>query len=88
LTYSVIGVLGYMMFAKPRIVSVTDRAVVVMATSTGGGKPTKAITRLPRETRLGDVKGLWGKLRLGNEMMYVHRKFHTDVKAAYSALSA
>jgi hypothetical protein len=37
---------------------------------------------LPRQTPLGPVSGLWGKVQLGPEQVWVHKRFHKDVAAA------
>jgi hypothetical protein len=80
------GLLGQFM-VKRRIIAVTDQAVVVFGATFNGTTPTEMIRRLPRQTRLGPVKGIWSTINIGAEKTWVHRKFHKDVKAADAALS-
>ena len=83
---SALGLVGALGLVKRRIVAVTDRDVVVLQANVNGTKPTKVLTRLPRHTRIGPVKGVWATTRLGDEKLYVHWKFHKDVRAADGAL--
>ncbi len=77
-----LGLLGRALLAKPRIIAVTNRAIVVIEANFNGTKPTKVLARLPRSTRLGEVSGLWSAINIGGEKLYVHKRFHTDVEAA------
>jgi hypothetical protein len=71
------------------IVVVTDRAVVVLrAGKLRPSVPKAPLQRLPRSTRLGPVSGLWGKVQLGGERYWVHKRFHKDVEAADADLAA
>ena len=40
------------------------------------------IARLPRQTVIGPARGLWAKLRLGDEKLYAHRRYHQDIRRA------
>ncbi|MFI6761832.1 hypothetical protein ACIBF5_22095 [Micromonospora sp. NPDC050417] len=83
------GILGALTLAKRRIVAVTGDAVVVMeAGGVNGTTPTKVLARLPRHTRLGPVRGVWAKTRIGEEKLYVHLRFHKQVRAADAALAS
>lgn len=65
---------------RNRIVAVTDRAVVVIASSRLlSSKPVGVKARLPRSTPLGTPKGIWARLELDGERMYVHKRFHKDM---------
>ncbi|RKR92368.1 hypothetical protein BDK92_6806 [Micromonospora pisi] len=81
------GVLIALALVRFRIVAVTGDAVVVME---AGGltytTPTKVLARLPRDTRIGPVRGIWAKTRIGEEKLYVHWRFHKQVRAADAAL--
>jgi hypothetical protein len=79
------GLLGWILFAKPRVVAVTDQAVVVFKANVNGTSPKHILARLPRGSVHGQASGLWAKLRVGDERMYVHRRFHKDVNAASAA---
>jgi hypothetical protein len=75
------GLVGRAILAKPRIVCGTDRAIVVLEANLNGTSPTKVLSRLPRETRIGPVKGLWSPITLAGERLYVGKRFHKDVDA-------
>lgn len=77
------GLMGaglYYIFAKPRIVVVTDRGIVLLKASKLSNRPKAFEARGP-QVQLGPVKGLWAPIHLGDKM-YVHRRFHSDVNAA------
>jgi hypothetical protein len=76
------GLLGWILFAKPRIVAVTDQAVVVYKANFNGTSPKEELARLPRDSVVGQAKGLWAKLQVGDAPMYVHKRFHKEVNAA------
>ncbi|WP_018499977.1 hypothetical protein [Parafrankia discariae] len=73
-----------------RIVVVTDQSVLVLragklvATKPKGDAP---LARLPRETVLGPVSGLWGTTEATGEKLRVHKRFHKDIAAADAAIS-
>jgi hypothetical protein len=73
---------------KYRIVAVTDRAIVVLNSRKLKITPTAVISRLPRQTRIGPVSGLWATTHFTGEKMYVHKRFHKDVEAADAVLGA
>jgi hypothetical protein len=81
------GGLLMLLFAKPRVVVVTDRAVVLFRQSKLTATPTELLARLPRTTQIGPVKGLWAKTVLSGEQIYIHRRFHGDVKRADAELA-
>jgi hypothetical protein len=79
------GFLGPLLMAllmKHRVVAVTDRRIVVFRAGAWTGTTVKEqLAQLPRSTRLGPVKGaLWGKTEINGERVYVHRRFHGDVR--------
>jgi hypothetical protein len=71
---------------KPRVVAVTDRAIVVMRANFNSTSPKTVLARLPRDSRIGPVKGMWAKIKLGGEKLYVGRGWHKDVRAADALL--
>jgi len=83
---------GYLLFfwlAKYVIVGVTDRRILLFkASPLATTKPKELLGTFGRETRLGPVSGLWGKIELGGKRYYVHRRFHKDVEAADAATAA
>jgi hypothetical protein len=82
-----IGPIIVMLISKIRVIAVTDRAVVVFNSSKLTPKPTGVVQRLPRQTRLGPIEGkIWGKITIGGERTWVHKRFHKDVQAADAAL--
>ena len=54
-----------------RLILVTDRAVVLLAGSRFTFKPTALLDRLPVDTPLGPLQGLWLQLQLGEHKLYV-----------------
>ena len=82
-----IGPIIVMFLSKMRVIAVTDRAVLVLNSSKMTPKPTALLQRLPRQTRLGPIEGkLWGKITVGGERTWVHKRFRKDVQAADAAL--
>ena len=83
---------GYLLafvLSKYVIVAVTDRRIALFkASALATTKPKELLGSFPRETRLGPVSGLWGKIELGGTRYYVHRRFHKDVEAADAAAAA
>jgi hypothetical protein len=74
------------LFSKFRIVAVTANSIVVFEASKWSTTPKQILAVLPRQIRLGPVKGLWGAIHLNGERMWVHKRFHKDVDAADSEL--
>jgi hypothetical protein len=64
-----------------RLILVTDRAVVLLAGSRFTFKPTALIDRLPIDTPLGPLKGLWLELLLGPHKLYVSARSIRTVSA-------
>ncbi len=80
--------LTYLVFFWIRyaVVAVTDRRILVYkAGAFSTTKPKTLLGTFPRETRLGPLSGLWGKVELGGTRYYVHRRFHKDVVSADAA---
>jgi hypothetical protein len=79
------GLLSYLiLFAvRRRIIVATDRSVLVLKAGSFAGTTAKEVLqRLPRTTQIGPVSGLWAKVHLGGEKMYIHKRFHQDVARA------
>lgn len=78
-----IGAVIYMFIAKYKVVAVTDRAIVMLkAGAFSPSKPKEVLARLPR-TRIGKPEAkVWGKIELGGERHWVHRRFFGDIEAA------
>lgn len=84
------GALIYMFIAKYRIIVVTDRQILVLTSGAfSPSKPKEVSQRLPRNTKLGPFTAkVWGKVEIGGERHWVHRRFRADVEAADTALPA
>ena len=81
------GVLGVVLIStvfQPRIVAVTNTAIVIFkADKLTGTRPKAVIQRLLRDTPLPPLRGsIWGKTELDGATMYVHRRFFKDYEAA------
>jgi hypothetical protein len=85
---ALLAVIGQATLIKRRIIAVTDQSVVVLEANFNGTKPKSVVARLPRNTTIGPVKGIWSPVRFFDEKLYIHKKFHKDVRAADSALTA
>ena len=80
------GYLIFMWLAKYVIIAVTDKRIVVFkASPLATTKPKEVLATFPRDTRLGSVSGIWGKIELGGTKYYVHKRFHKEVEAANAA---
>jgi len=64
-----------------RLILVTDRAVVLLAGSRFSFRPTALLDRLPVDTPLGPLKGLWLELQLGTHKLYVSARSIRTVSA-------
>lgn len=72
-----------------RVVVVTDRRILVCRSGRFRLTPVNDVLReLPRGTQIGPPHGLWYRCDRLGERMYIHKRFHKDVVAADSALSA
>ncbi len=77
------------LLSRPKILVVTDQRIMVLrAGKLMGTTPKEFLHDLPRSTQLGPPKGLWHKITLGGELVYVHRRFHGDIRAADEAAPA
>ncbi len=81
------GMLGVLLFTKPKIVAVTDRGIVLLAASRWSPSKPVAVEARGPHVYLGPVKGVYAQIHLG-ERLYVHRRFHQDVRDADAALGA
>lgn len=83
---------GYLLafwLAKYVVVVVTDRRIAVFkAGPLATSKAKELLGSFPRETRLGPVSGLWGKIEIGGTRYWVHRRFHADVQAVNAPAGA
>lgn len=70
--------------AKYRVIAVTDKQVHVFKQSMWkAGQPKELLSSHPAGTILSVSEAkLWGKLHLGGERLWVHRRFHGDVSQA------
>jgi hypothetical protein len=83
--------LTYLVFfwIKYWAIAVTDRRILIYRTSALRPSAVKDLsTTLPRETRFGDLKGLWAKVELGGTKYWVHKRFQKDAEAADAAIPA
>ncbi|AEH10039.1 MULTISPECIES: hypothetical protein [Protofrankia] len=74
-----------------RIVVVTDQSILVLRA--GKLVPSKPkgdapLARLPRQTVLGPLSGLWGKTQATGEKLNIHKRFHKDIAAADAAIGS
>lgn len=75
--------------AKFYVIAFTDRGIVAAKASwIFPSKPKELALRLPRNVRVGEVSGVWGKTQILGENTHVHKRFHKDLRAADEALAA
>lgn len=73
---------------KPRLLAVTDRRIAVFrAGRLSPTRPKELLTELPRQTMIGPVSGMWTKVQVAGESMWISRAFKKDVEAANAALT-
>jgi hypothetical protein len=66
------------------VVAVTDNAVVVF-NAKHRAQATTEVRRLPRNTRIGPVSGVWSRVNIGEDKAWVHLQFHNAIRAADAA---
>ena len=64
-----------------RVIVVTDRAVLVLAGSRWTFKPKALLSRLPADTPLKPLKGMWLELQIGGRRLYVSARSIRTVSA-------
>lgn len=66
-----------------RVVAVTDQGIYVFkATFWLTWRPKRLVHRLPRQTRLGPVAGIFPRIRIGPEWVWVNWRFFEDIRDA------
>ena len=71
-----------------RVVVVTDRRILVCRAGRMLPAKVKGVeAEIPRGTRLGEPNGLWWPCDSLGRRLYVHRRFHKDVRIADTALT-
>ena len=69
-----------------RMVVITDRRIAVFETGKWSmTKPKQLLRSLPRDTPIPQPSGMWWKTDAFGERLYIHKRFHKDVKAAVPA---
>ena len=77
-----VGVIVFLVMNRYRPVVATDRRILVF--DGGMWSQTKCgslVAELPRTVKLGPAGGLWHKVPMGPETLYIHKRFHKDVAA-------
>jgi hypothetical protein len=83
------GYLAAFFLCKYVIIVVTDKRIAVFkASPLATTKPKELFATFPRDTTLGPVSGIWGKLDLGGTRYYVHKRFHKDVEQSNAGSAA
>jgi Bacterial PH domain len=72
-----------------RVIVVTDRRILVCRSGRFTMTPVKTVeTEVPRATRLGEPNGLWWPCDSFGRRLYIHKRFHKDVRQADATLTA
>lgn len=68
---------------RNRVIAVTDNGIYVLDCGAfGGKKPKRVLAVLPRSTRFGPLNGVFPKVRIGNETLFIAQMFAPEVAAA------
>jgi hypothetical protein len=79
----------YWLLARHRIVAVTRENMYVLSASYWFRWRAKRLIRVvPRQTRLGPPSGVYTRLDVGGETIWVHARFHSEIAAADSELNS
>lgn len=79
----IIGIGFLLGMTKYRLLVVTDRNVIVLsAGGLNGTLPKGMIRRLRRPTNFGPTSGLWAKVEVANEDLWVHKRFQSGLALA------
>ena len=71
-----------------RVVVVTDQRILVCRSGRFRTTPVnEVLAELPRTTRIGEPQGLWWKCETLGPKLYVHRRYHKDVRAADESMN-
>lgn len=81
---NLVGIIGALLFRPKRYIVVsTDRAHIVLTASPWSpAKATGIGGRLPRNTEVGPLSGVWATSSLIAERTRIHKRFHKDVAEA------
>lgn len=72
-----------------RPVVATDRRILVFDSGRWTTTKAKSVVReLPRQTSIGEPSGLWWRTEALGERLYVHKRFHKDVREIQSGAVA
>lgn len=64
-------------WVKYRHLVVTNRSIhILTAGGLNGTEPKEPLARVPRPTSFGPTSGLWARVDLAGEPVWVHRRFH------------
>ncbi|GAC1535751.1 MAG: hypothetical protein NVS3B12_18050 [Acidimicrobiales bacterium] len=79
----IVGIGFLLGLTKYRLLVVTDRNVIVLrAGGLNGTVPKEMIRRLRRPTNFGPTSGLWAKVHVANEDLWVHKRFQAGLAIA------
>jgi len=74
------------LYAK-RLILATDEGVVVLGCGRFSWKPRQLLSRLPVDTRIGPLKGLWLQTVLDGRRLFVQPRWVAEVTAADADLT-
>jgi hypothetical protein len=72
------ALLLYKLAGKPIIIARTDRSLVFLAAGFNGTKPKSVLKRLPQDTPVGPLKGVWAKTMIDGQKIWIHRRFQKE----------
>jgi hypothetical protein len=75
------------LYAK-RFILATDESLVIVEAGRMSWKPKRVLDRLPVDTRIGPLRGLWLETRLAGHRLFVAPRWAKEVAAADQDLDA
>jgi hypothetical protein len=64
---------------KFRIIARTNQSLLILDGGMSGIKPKTILKRLPHDTPIGPLKGIWARTIIDGEKFWISWKFHKDL---------
>jgi hypothetical protein len=84
--FGVFGIVGALFglafmakWLRSPIIARTNQSLVILNGGMNGTKPKAILKRLPRDTPIGPLEGVWARTIIDGEKFWIHKKFHEDL---------
>ena len=67
---------------KFRIIARTNQSLLILDGGMSGIKPKTILKRLPHDTPIGPLKGIWARTIIDGEKYWISWKFHKDLTSS------